>query len=77
MTVTPRLASTLPLAGAVLGPAGAGVGAVIWLAEKLFQRSLVDQVAAYRYTITGSWEDPQVEPVSTPPRTGGNVEDRG
>ncbi len=77
VTVTPRFASTLPLAGAVLGPIGVGVGTVIWLAEKMFKQPLVDQVAAVRYTITGPWDDPRVEAVEPPAREDDNVDERG
>ncbi len=50
ITVTPRLSASIPLAP-------------IWLAEKLFRRRLLDRVFAYQYTVTGSWDDPQVERV--------------
>ncbi|RKZ38051.1 MAG: TIGR02099 family protein [Gammaproteobacteria bacterium] len=63
VTVTPKLSSSLPVAGALLGPIGIGVGAVVWLAEKVLGTSIVDRVASYQYTVTGSWDDPVVERV--------------
>ena len=48
MTVTPKLSSSLPLAP-------------LWLAEKFLNRKLINDVFAYRYTITGSWDHPKVE----------------
>ena len=50
VTVTPRVSSSLPLAP-------------IWLAEKLLNKQLFDKVFAFRYTISGSWKDPLVEPI--------------
>ena len=50
VTVTPKLSSSLPLVP-------------IWLAEKMLDIRLIDNVFAYRYTITGSWESPSVKPV--------------
>ena len=63
ITVTPKLSSSLPVAGALLGPVGVGIGAVVWLAEKVLGTNVVDRVASYQYTVTGSWEDPVVERV--------------
>ncbi len=60
VTVTPHISSSLPLAGAALGPAGIGVGAIIWLTEKMLKKPLIDRVARYQYTVTGSWTDPLV-----------------
>jgi uncharacterized protein YhdP len=50
MTVTPKLSASLPLAP-------------LWLAEKLLNRKLIDSAFAYRYIITGGWDDPKVERV--------------
>lgn len=60
VSVTPRVTSTLPLAGAVLG--GPATGAVIWLADKLFKGigKRIDEIAHVDYRITGSWEDPVI-----------------
>jgi uncharacterized protein YhdP len=47
VTVTPKVSSSLP-------------GAPLKLIEKLF-RTNMDKVFAFQYTVTGSWEDPDVE----------------
>ncbi len=60
MTVTPKLTSSLPLAP-------------LWLAEKAFNRELFGKAFSAQYTITGSWTDPQVEPIQTETKT----EERG
>jgi uncharacterized protein (TIGR02099 family) len=57
VTVTPRVSTTLPVAGAIAGgPAGAVAGL---LAQGLL-REQIDRAAASRYTVKGSWADPQV-----------------
>jgi len=66
VTVTPRLAGSLPVASALFGPAGAGVGAVLFIGQKMF-KSLPDQLdkmLARQYVVTGEWRDPVVEQVS-------------
>lgn len=60
MTVTPKLTSSLPLAP-------------LWLMEKAFNRELFGDVFSAQYTITGSWADPKVEPITVK----SNVEERG
>lgn len=63
--ITPNVASSLPLAGAVAGgPIGLGVGTAIFLADKLasrlFDRELVD-IITYRYRLTGPWDAPEMK----------------
>jgi uncharacterized protein (TIGR02099 family) len=53
VTVTPKLSSSLPLAA-------------IWLAEKLLNQQVFDKAFAYRYTVTGTWNDPVVERIIEP-----------
>ncbi len=65
--VTPNVSSTLPLAGAVAGgPVGLGVGAAIFLADKiagkLFDKNIVNMVS-YTYRLTGSWQEPELHVV--------------
>jgi uncharacterized protein YhdP len=63
VTVTPEIAGTLPLAGAIFGPAGIGVGAAVYLGEKIF-RSIpekFDSLLKREYTLTGTWQDPVLE----------------
>ena len=65
VTVTPQFANNLPLASALLGPVGIGVGAVLYLADNMF--GLIDnninKMLSYQYTITGNWHDPKIEKV--------------
>ena len=63
--ITPNVASTLPLAGAVAGgPIGLGVGTAIFIADKLasnlFDKELVD-IITYRYQLTGPWDAPEMK----------------
>lgn len=60
VTVTPRLTSSLPLAGALVG--GPVAGGVLFAVDKLFGKS-IDSISSYQYTITGSWDEPQVTPL--------------
>ncbi|MCI0438464.1 MAG: TIGR02099 family protein, partial [Chloroflexi bacterium] len=55
--VTPELASSLPVASALFGPVGAGVGAALFLAEQMFDSlpERIDGMVRRHYTITGSW----------------------
>jgi uncharacterized protein (TIGR02099 family) len=48
LTVVPKLSSSLPLVP-------------LWLAEQVLDRKLLDPAFAYRYSVTGSWDDPSVE----------------
>lgn len=60
VTVQAQIGSTLPLVGALA--AGAGAGAVILLAQKIF-KSKSDEIKGTQYTVTGTWADPIVEPI--------------
>lgn len=73
VTVTPQIADSLPVASALFGPAGLGVGAVILLAGKMFESipDQIDRLLRYQYTITGSWENPNIE------RYGGEKQESG
>ena len=68
VTVTPQFANNLPIASALLGPVGIGVGAVLYLADNMF--GLIDnninKMLSYQYTITGDWHDPKIEKVKDP-----------
>ena len=61
--VTPALSESLPLASAVFGPAGIGVGAAIYLGQKGFKEvpAQVDRFLRREYAVTGPWADPKVE----------------
>jgi uncharacterized protein (TIGR02099 family) len=63
VTVTPYLNSSLPLAGALAG--GPAVGAAVIVAEKLLEKQLkLNEVARKQYTVTGSWSDPVITPLT-------------
>jgi len=67
VTVSPRLDATLPVAGAVAG--GPVAGLVVLLAQQAFSSKL-EKIQRMRYSVTGSWDDPRVEPLGrkkTPP----------
>ena len=61
-TITPKMSDSLPVASALFGPIGVGVGAVIFLASEIFQSlpDKIDTLLRKQYTITGAWDDPQV-----------------
>jgi len=65
VTVTPQLTNTFPVASALFGPVGLGVGAAIYLGGQVFKGipESVDKLFMQKYTITGSWEDPDVEQI--------------
>ena len=62
-TVTPTLSNTIPVASALFGPAGIGVGAVIFLGQKMFKSipEQVDKILSREYSITGQWDQPIIE----------------
>jgi uncharacterized protein YhdP len=60
--VQPALGETVALGTvALISPT---VGAVTWLAQKVFKDPL-GQVFAFEYAVTGSWADPKVEKVGS------------
>jgi uncharacterized protein (TIGR02099 family) len=63
IVVTPALSNSLPLAGALFGPIGAGAGAAYYIGSKMF-KSIPEQMNRFlsrKYTITGSWDNPVVK----------------
>ncbi len=66
VTVTPAFASSLPVASALFGPVGVGVGAVVLLVEKMFKGlpDSLDRVLTRQYSLTGSWQEPVIERLS-------------
>jgi uncharacterized protein (TIGR02099 family) len=64
-TVTPKISSNLPVASALFGPIGVGVGAVFYLASELFDSipKKIDKILSSQYTITGSWDNPNIEKI--------------
>jgi uncharacterized protein YhdP len=63
VTVTPALSNTIPVASALFGPAGIGVGAVFFLGQKMFKSipEHIDKFLSREYSITGGWEQPVIE----------------
>ncbi|MBM2829347.1 MAG: uncharacterized protein HW411_137 [Gammaproteobacteria bacterium] len=73
VTVTPQFADSLPVASALFGPIGVGVGAVIFLAGEMFKSipEQIDKLLRYQYTIKGKWDEPKVEKYSGKSETSG------
>ncbi len=68
VTVTPEISAGLPLAGALGGPVGIGIGTGIYLFEKLFKPG-IGGIARVQYTVKGSWQDPVIEPLKSGDKT--------
>ncbi len=62
VTINPEISSGVALAGAVLGGPVLGIG--LWIAQEFLDKPF-DQVAQIRYRLTGSWDDPQVNALSS------------
>lgn len=62
--VQPALGETVALGAVLANPA---IGAVTWLAQKLFKDPF-GRVFAFEYNVTGSWSDPKVEKVGSESR---------
>ncbi len=58
VTITPSVSSTIPVAGALAG--GPAVGVALIVAQKIFGKE-VDKVSTSKYTVTGSWDNPNIE----------------
>ncbi len=67
ITVTPHVTGGLPWLGIGLGPVGVGG---IYILGKIGEKvgidvdEVVDKVVEVKYHMTGSWDDPQIEPVA-------------
>ena len=57
VTVTPHLTASLPLAGVLVG--GPVAGGILYAIDKLFKPA-IDKISKVQYTITGSWDEPEV-----------------
>lgn len=78
-TVTPQASESLPLASALLGPVGIGVGAVYYL-DRRYTRVLPDPLGGIlqaRYRITGPWNAPEVTRLETSSSNQGKDADEG
>ncbi len=58
VTITPSVSTTIPVAGALAG--GPAVGVALVLAQKIFGKT-VDKVSTVKYSVTGSWDNPNIE----------------
>jgi uncharacterized protein (TIGR02099 family) len=58
VTVTPSISTAIPVAGALAG--GPAVGAALLLVQKLIGKQ-VDKVSTTKYTVTGPWDNPNIE----------------
>ena len=65
VTVTPQITASMPIAGAIFGPVGIGVGAAIYLVGEMFNslNNNIDGLLQHQYTITGSWDKPVIEKI--------------
>jgi uncharacterized protein (TIGR02099 family) len=65
VTVNPNVSESLPVAGAIAGgPAGAAVGGVLMLLQKITEKD-GKGIAATQYRMTGSWDDPKMEKLAS------------
>ena len=65
VTVNPKVSESLPVAGAIAGgPAGAAVGGVLMLLQKITEKD-GKGIAATQYRMTGSWDDPKMEKLAS------------
>lgn len=61
VTIVPKIASTLPFAP-------------VWVVQKILDQDILDKAFSYRYRITGTWAEPNVELVTTEERRSGELE---
>ena len=63
VTVTPKISGNLPVAGALFGPIGIGLGTAIYFAGELFDEipDGIDNLAQIKYTVSGPWDEPVIE----------------
>jgi len=63
IAVFPAVSDTLPVAGALFGPVGAGAGAVYYLGQKMFKSlpEQIDKLLRRDYSVTGPWNKPDIE----------------
>ncbi|WP_456379832.1 YhdP family phospholipid transporter [Thiolapillus sp.] len=62
LSVSPRLDTTLPVAGAIAG--GPAAGLVVLLAQQAFSERL-QKIQRITYNISGSWDDPKLTRLNT------------
>ncbi len=71
-TITPKVSNSLPVASALFGPIGVGVGAVIYLTGELFKSipEKIDDILRYQYSIKGSWDEPDIVKIKKNSKSG-------
>jgi uncharacterized protein (TIGR02099 family) len=71
-TITPKVSNSLPVASALFGPIGLGVGAVIYLTGELFKSipDKIDEILRYQYSIKGSWDNPDIVKIKKDSKSG-------
>jgi uncharacterized protein (TIGR02099 family) len=64
-TIMPKISHNIPVASALFGPVGIGVGAVLFIAGEIFESipKNIDKILSYQYSIKGSWDNPNIEKV--------------
>lgn len=65
IVVTPRVGSTLPVAGALLG--GPAAGAAVFILDRILGMGRsIDEASRVEYRVTGTWQDPVIEVLARP-----------
>jgi len=62
--IVPKIRQALPIIGGVVG--GSPIGWGLLLLQNLFKSS-IDESVAFEYSMTGSWDDPQLKLLNQPP----------
>ena len=67
VTVSPRVTGNLPVAGALFGPVGIGIGTTIFLAGEVFESipKQIGKILRVQYTMKGSWDNPEIKVYKT------------
>lgn len=63
MFVTPKVGAGLPIAAAIAA-GNPAVGAAIWLFDKA-SGSKISEIAKYKYSVTGTWDKPKIDEISS------------
>jgi uncharacterized protein (TIGR02099 family) len=70
MFVTPKVGAGLPIAAAIAA-GNPAVGAAIWLFDKA-SGSKISEIAKYKYSVTGTWDKPKIDEISSSHTNTGN-----
>ncbi len=71
--VTPQISDSLAVASGFFGPIGIGLGSILYFAGNLFEplQDSINQILKFKYTISGSWNDPVIEKQKNTPKSSG------